>query len=136
MSSFFKNWVITTVAVLIAAELVQGIHFTPGGLIIATLLLGILNAIVRPILIVLAFPVILLTMGLFLLVINALLLYWVGHMRNFHVDTFWDAFWGALMISVISMVLNWMFKTDREKVRRPTPPPPPRDTGKGPIIDV
>src|SRR5579872_1107572 len=78
MIAFLKRWIITTVAVLVAASLVPGIHYDSiEGLIIATLLLGFLNAVVRPVLIVLSLPLLLVTLGLFLLVINALLLYGV-----------------------------------------------------------
>jgi putative membrane protein len=134
MRSFLKHWAITTAAVLVAAELVHGITFTPGGLILATLVLGILNAIVRPILILVTLPAILLSFGLFLFVINALLLYAVGHMRDFHVASFGDAFWGSLIISFVSLILNHLTKSDAP-TQRP-PPRPPTDSGKGPVIDV
>ncbi len=129
--------------VLVAAQIVPGIQFTPKGLILATLLLGILNAIVRPIMIVVSLPLVLLSFGLFLIVINALLLYWVGHLKEFHVASFMDAFWGSLIISLISLVLNALMKSDGSRPRQqrrsePPPPPPPsrRDDGQGPIIDV
>jgi putative membrane protein len=134
VNDFFKRWAIMTVAALVAAQLVSGIHATPLGLIVASLLLGILNAVVRPILIFFSAPLILVTFGLFFFVINALLLYWVGHLKGFRVDSFWDAFWGSLIISVVSMVLNWV--TKRPPPPSKPPPPPPRDTGSGPVIDV
>ena len=137
--SFLKRWLITTVAVMLAASIVQGIHYTTGGLFIATLLLGLLNAFVRPIMLVLSLPLLLFTLGFFILIINALLLYWVGHiLRDFHVDSFWAAFWGSLIISVVSMMLNILTKGGGPRVqvhRGPPRPPPPRDDG-GPVIDV
>lgn len=74
-------------------------------LVIAALLLGIANAIVRPILVVLTFPVVFLTFGLFLLVINAAMLGLVGWlMKGLQVDGFWPAFWGAIIIGIASWI--------------------------------
>lgn len=139
MKMFLKNWCITALGVLVASQIVPGIHFTALGLVLATFLLGILNAVVRPILIVLSLPIMLLSLGFFLLIINALLLYWVGHLKDFKVDTFWDAFWGALIISVVSLFVNAIWKTEKSapaSPQRPPPPPPSRDDGQGPVIDV
>ena len=137
--SFLKRWLITTVAVMLAASIVHGIHYTIGGLFIATLLLGLLNAFVRPVMLVLSLPLLVITLGLFVLFINALLLYWVGHvLRDFHVDSFWAAFWGSLIISLVSMMLNTLTKGGgpRVEIHRGQPkPPPPHDDG-GPVIDV
>jgi len=137
MKEFLKRWAITTIAVLVATQLVSGIHSqTLSGLLLATLLLGILNAIVRPILVFFSAPLIVLSFGLFFFVINALLLYWVGRMKDFHVDTFGDAFWGSLIISGVSLALNWMTKPPARPPNPPSPPAPPRDSGGGPVIDV
>jgi putative membrane protein len=124
----------------LAANIVPGIHYTPKGLILATLLLGILNAIVRPILVLLSLPLLIVTLGLFFLFINALLLYWVGHLLqpSFTVDSFVAAFWGSLVVSLVSLVLNSLTKSGDawfEFHRGRRPPPPPKDDG-GPIIDV
>ena len=112
MRHFIFRWAITTVAVMIAASIVRGIHYdTPGALILAALLLGILNAFVRPILLILSAPLILLTLGLFILVVNGLMLYWVpGLVAGFHVDSFGSAFWGAILISIISWALSAFFR--------------------------
>jgi len=142
MKSFVRSWLINAVGVLIAAEMVKGIDFTPKGLVLATLVLGILNAVVRPILIILSLPLMVLSLGFFLMVINALLLWWVGSFfKDFHVASFGAAFWGALIISIVSMVLNYLWKSPDNPPRRrqtpPPPPPPPRsDDGQGPVIDV
>jgi putative membrane protein len=140
MKSFLKRSVITAVAVILAANIVPGITYTPEGLILATLLLGILNAIVRPIMVLLALPLLIFTLGLFILVINAVLLYWVGHLLqpNFMVDSFVSAFWGSLVISVFSLVLNSLTKSGGARIqfRQGKPPSrPPKDDG-GPVIDV
>jgi putative membrane protein len=140
MKSFLKRSVITGLAVILAAKIVPGISYTPVGLILAMLLLGILNAIVRPVMVLLALPLLIFTLGLFILVINALLLYCVGHLLqpNFTVDSFASAFWGSLVISLVSLVLNSLTNSgdSRLQFRRGKPPPrPPKDDG-GPVIDV
>ncbi|MGA3179973.1 MAG: phage holin family protein [Verrucomicrobiota bacterium] len=140
MKLFLKRWFFTTVAVLVATQIVPGITAdTPMGLITATLLLGILNAVARPVMIFLSLPLVVLSLGLFILFINALLLWWVGHMNTFHVDSFYHAFLGSVIISVVTMALNMMTSTKGARVefRGPKPPsPPPPGQGGGPIIDV
>jgi putative membrane protein len=77
------------------------------------LLLGIINALVRPVLLILCLPLILVTMGLFILVLNALLLWFVSGIlpgSSFTVSGFWAAFWGALVISVVSWILSAFFR--------------------------
>ena len=82
-----------------------------GSLIGAALLLGIVNALVRPVLLLLSLPFILVTLGFFILVINALLLWMVSSIvPGFHVETFHTAFFGALIISVVSWALSSIFK--------------------------
>lgn len=141
--AFLQRWIINTLGVLVAANVVSGIHYdTAMGLVTASLLLGILNAFVRPIMIVLALPLLLFTLGLFILVINALLLYFVGGLlKSFHVDSFTAAFLGALLVSLVSMVCNTLLGTNGAQIKVTTsrrtrrPPGPPTDGG-GPIIDV
>jgi putative membrane protein len=140
MLSFLKRWLITIVAVWIAALIVPGIHYTPSGLFLAALVLGLLNAFVRPVMVVLSLPLLIFTLGLFMLVINALLLWAVGLvLKNFHVDGFASAFWGSLVISIVSMILNSLTKSGSSRLEfhagKPPPRPPPDDDG-GPIIDV
>src|SRR6266567_4431850 len=99
VKKFIQSWLINTLAVLVAVYVVKGIHYEqPLDLFVASLLLGILNAVLRPILLILALPLLLFTLGLFMLVINALLLYFVGFVLHphFYVDSFGAAFWGAL----------------------------------------
>ncbi len=112
MRHFLFRWIITTIAVMIAASIVHGIHYNgASALILAALLLGILNAFVRPILLILSAPLILLTLGLFILVVNGLMLYWVpGLVGGFYVDSFGSAFWGAILISIISWALSAFFR--------------------------
>jgi putative membrane protein len=75
------------------------------------LILGILNAFVRPILLVLGAPLILLTLGIFILIVNGLMLYWVPSViGGFHVDSYGSAFRGALVISIVSWLLSAFFR--------------------------
>jgi putative membrane protein len=140
---FLQSWVINTLAVLVAAMILHK-HISydnqPQNLLVAALLLGILNAFVRPILMLIALPLLIFTLGLFTLVINALLLYLVGALLqpHFQVDSFGYAFLGAIIISVISVALNVLTGNARVSVQR-RPPNPPNDKpggGNGPVIDV
>lgn len=109
---FIFRWMVTTVAVMVAAAFLRGIRYdSVGGLLGAALLLGILNAFVRPILLLLSAPLILFTLGLFILVVNGLMLLWVPtFVRSFHVDTFSSAFWGAIVIGIVSWMLSAFFR--------------------------
>ncbi|SDD19514.1 phage holin family protein [Auraticoccus monumenti] len=92
-------------------------------LLAVALVFGIVNAVVKPIFTVVTLPVVLLSLGVFLLVINALMLWltsaiggWFG--LGWHVDGFWNALFGALIISVVSFVLNAFIGDDRRRGRR------------------
>jgi putative membrane protein len=95
-----------------ASAFIHGIRYDSGASLIgAALLLGILNAFVRPILLILSAPLILLTLGFFILVINGLMLLFVPNIiTGFHVDSFGSAFWGAIVISVVSWILSAFFR--------------------------
>jgi len=138
---FLQRWVINTLAVLVATHIVNGISYdTVSSLLVASLLFGILITFLRPLLFLLTLPLVVVTLGLFVLVINAALLYLVGSLvKGFHVAGFWPAFWGALVISLISLILNTLTGTGegRVRVRRSTPAnKPPGGDGSGPVIDV
>jgi len=135
-AAFLQRWLVTTVAVLIADLLVPGIRYdVPSSLFLASLLLGLLNAFVRPILVMISLPLVLLTLGLGLLIINALLLLLVDALvPGFQVDGFGNAMLGALIISLTSLVGNVLFGRG-PNVRPPRPPRPPKDDD-GPVIDV
>ncbi len=92
----------------VASHLFKGLRFDgAGALWVAALLLGLANAVVRPLLVLLTLPLTLITFGLFLLVINALVLMLVARLvRGFHLDGFWTAFWASLFMSLLSLVLG------------------------------
>jgi putative membrane protein len=140
---FLFHWANNAVGVVVASYLVHGIGWDkPLDLVVAAFLLGILYTFVRPVIRLFSFPLVILTLGLFSFVINALLLYFVGWLMYpaFRVSSFWAAFWGALVITIVTFVLNLLTGTSntRVRVRRGGPPPrnPPGDDGKGPIIDI
>jgi putative membrane protein len=142
VKKFLKSWAINTLAVLVAVYVVPGIRFKDNSLwtpFVTSLVLGILNAFIRPILMLLALPLLIVTLGLFTLVINALLLYFVSFLLGnyFEVDNFGAAFLGALTISVVSLLLNLVTGGSRARVRfHHQRRPPDSDGGGGPIIDV
>ncbi len=134
--SFGRRWIVTTLGVLVAAKLVNGIHYDGwDSLVVASLLLGFFNAFIRPILLVLSLPLLLVSAGLFLLVINALLLWSVGGLvHGFAVSGFWSAVWGSLIIGLVSIVFDLLISgKSRLSVQRTKKPP---ESGQGPIIDV
>src|SRR6266404_9300691 len=104
--------IVTAFAVFVAAPIV-GIDYASslGCLLGASLLLGIINAFIRPILLLLSLPLILVTLGLFILIINALMLKFVGEiMPCFEVPGFWSAFFGAIIVSLVSWLLSAFFR--------------------------
>ena len=138
--SFLQRWFVTTLGVLLAAAVIDGVRAdTLVALLATSLLLGILNAFLRPVLLLLTFPLLIATLGLFTLVINALLLYLVASVvKGFHVDGFWAAFKASLLISVVSFFSSMLLGTKEVRIRRTTniPNRPTKDTGSGPVIDV
>ncbi len=112
MRHFVIRWAVITIAVMTASAMIHGIRYdSVASLIGAALLLGILNAFARPVLLILSAPLILLTLGFFILVLNALMLLFVPNVvTGFHVDSFGSAFWGAIVISIISWILSAFFR--------------------------
>ncbi len=97
---------------MVAASIIHGIRYdSVAALLGAALLLGILNAFLRPILLLLMAPLIILTLGIFIFVVNGLMLLLVNQfVRGFHVDGFGSAFWGAILISLVSWMLSAFFR--------------------------
>ncbi len=111
---FVVHLLITAAALWVASIFVPGIHWTGlSSLLLASLVFGFVNALIRPVMKLLSCPLILLTLGLFTLVINALMLEltsWLsrGLGIRFWVDGFVAAFLGALVVSIVSTILSWM----------------------------
>jgi len=108
MLGFFLRWSINLLALVIAGSVIPGIRIQSLQMgIIAAGILGLINAVIRPVVLILTLPINLLTLGLFTLVINAALLKLVSDLvPGFVIDSFRAAFLGALLISVISWIAN------------------------------
>jgi len=108
LAPFLIHWAITALALWAASHIFKGLKFdSTGALVIAALLLGFANAIVKPLLIVLTLPLTLVTFGLFLLVINALMILLVAALvRGFRVSGFWTALFASLFVSILSVLIG------------------------------
>jgi putative membrane protein len=140
---FLQGWTINTLAVLVAACIVPGISYSNDWkvLLLASLLLGVLNAVVRPLVMLLTLPLLIVTLGLFMFVINAAFLMLVGQIvHGFDVKNFWSALLGAVIISLVGLVLNTLTGTGKSRIHvqgsRPNQRRGRGDDGGGPVIDV
>ena len=129
------RWLVLALGVVIATHVVPGIHCSDfGSLVAVVILLRFFNAILRPVLVLFTLPFIIVTMGLGIVVINAILFLVVGRIVDgFTVDGFWPAVWGSLVLSLTSLVMNGVLRSS-VTVRRP--PPPPKGPGGGDVIDI
>lgn len=131
MIAFLSRWAITAAALALAAQLIDGIWFegaTRGtaeledkvvALLVVALISCAITAFVKPVLTILSIPFILVTLGLFLIVINALLLRFTAWLADgvdlgFHVDGFWPAVWGSIIISVTTWILDALVGVEDE----------------------
>ena len=108
LAGFFIHWGITAISLWVASLLFNGVRFSStSALIISALLLGFANAVLRPLVVILTLPLTLLSLGFFLLVINALMLLLVAKVvSGFKISGFWTAFFASLFISILSMALG------------------------------
>lgn len=114
MARFFIRWIINALALFVAVSIVPGIHLQSQNwvaILLLALVFGLLNALLRPLLMTLTCPLIILTLGLGTLLINTLLFFltgWIGQQFGwgFTVDGFWPAFLGALVTTIVSIVLS------------------------------
>jgi putative membrane protein len=142
MARNLLNWITLTIAVGVADYLIPGIsHESLTALAVAALVLALLNAVLKPILALLSLPFIILTLGLFFLLINAALLKLTAWLvPGFDVATWLDAFLGGLIISLVHLLLGPGKSRSSVRVARVhlDPPNSPRNPppGNGPIIDV
>ncbi|MFC4276007.1 phage holin family protein [Achromobacter aloeverae] len=103
-------WILNAVALLIVAYLLPGISVASfGSALIAALVLGLLNMLVKPVLVLLTLPITIVTLGLFLIILNALLFWFAGSiLKGFQVNGFWWAVIGAVLYSIISGLLSML----------------------------
>jgi putative membrane protein len=108
MIGFLIKWVINIVALLAVVHIVPGVGFNSiETAVIAALVLGLVNAVLRPVVIFITLPLTILTLGIFTLFINGFMLFIVSKIvKGFVIADFWSAFWGALCFSIVSFLLN------------------------------
>jgi putative membrane protein len=117
---FLARMVLNGIAIVIAAWLVPGLQLT-GVLpaLVAGAILGVVNALVRPVLLILTLPLTLVTLGFFIFIINALCLgLTAAIVPGFEITGFWAAFFGSLLVSIVSWILNGVFASDLPARRR------------------
>jgi putative membrane protein len=113
--SFLARLLVNAAALWVATRLVPGVTYMGGWLpfLGVAFVFGVVNAIIRPVAKILTFPLIILTLGLFALVVNGLMLWLTSTLSGalgwgFHVSGFWAAFWGALVVSLVSTILSML----------------------------
>lgn len=126
---------VLAIGVALAANLVPGIKCDDvGALLAVVVLLSFFNAILKPLLVLFTLPFIVLTLGLGVFLINALLFYWVGSLvHGFHVVDFWAAMWGSAVVSLTNMLMSGFTRGPRQPPRGPTPPTPAK---RDDVIDI
>jgi|JI71714BRNA_FD_contig_81_1315169_length_3729_multi_5_in_0_out_0_3 putative membrane protein len=118
MLNFLLTWVVSAVSILVTAKFVPGIHVdTFQAALLAAGIIGFINAIVRPIITLFTLPLTILSLGLFLFVVNAISLSLAGWLSSvfkigFSVDGFWPAFFGAIVLSLVSGLLSKFVNLD------------------------
>lgn len=129
MTQLLVRWLVLALGVLLATKLVPGISCSDGvTLLVVAGLLGFFNAILKPLLLLFTLPFILLTMGLGVILINALLFYWAGNLvQGFYVAGFWSAIGGAVVVSITNLVVSLLTRS---------PPKPPKPPKRGDVIDI
>lgn len=128
MTRFILRWAINAVAIFLAIRFVPGISLQSGwvSVIWLALIFGLVNAFLRPLLKLLTCPLILLTLGLFTLLINTFLFWLTGQIGQFFgigitMNGFWPAFLGGLVVSIVSIVLTLILKDELRPSHRPRP---------------
>ena len=129
MKNLLIRWLVLAIGVVLATKLVPGIACSDGAtLIVVVLVLSFFNAILKPLLLLFTLPFIVLTMGLGVILINALLFYWAGNLVNgFVVTGFWPAVGGAVVVSITNLIASVITRSP------PKPPSPPK---RGDVIDI
>lgn len=122
MSGLLLRLILNSAALWLLTQIYSGVFFAPGSklvdYLVAGLILGLVNALLRPILLLFTFPINLLTLGLFTLVINAIVLVVVAGLTNLETRTFGAAFIGAIILSIISFGLSALLGSSERERRR------------------
>lgn len=128
------RWVVLALGVMLATKIIPGIKCDDGTtLVVVVLLLSFFNAILKPLLVLFTLPFILVTMGLGVILINAVLFFLVGELVNgFVVDGFWSALGGSLVVSITNLAVSVVTRGTKKDSR----PPNKRKSGGDDVIDV
>ncbi len=128
------RWLVVALGVMLATRIVPGIRCDNGMTLVAVVLvLSFCNAILKPLLVLFTLPFILVTMGLGVLVINALLFLFVGYLVDgFEVAGFWSAFGGALVVSITNLLVSAFTRGEKPEQRKPAERKPKNDD----VIDI
>lgn len=129
--NLLTRWTVIAVGVALSALIVPGITYDDGvTLLVVVVLLSFFNAILKPLLVLFTLPFVVLSLGLGVWIINALLFLAVSKLVvGFHVHNFWAALWGSLIVSATNLILSGLLRTRR--LSGPPPPPKPDD-----VIDI
>ncbi len=132
MLQLLARWIALALGVVLATKIVAGITCEDGMTLVAVvLLLSFFNAILKPLLVLFTLPFIIVTMGLGVVVINALLFLFVGEIvKGFHVAGFWSALGGSVVVSITNLLVSSLMRGGKTK----PPAPPPRKSGD--VIDI
>src|SRR5712672_392565 len=122
---FLVRLLVNAAALWVATQVVPGVSFDGGPLPMlgVALVFGVLNASLRPLTKILTFPLIIVTLGIFALVINGLMLWLTSALSStlglgFHVSGFWAAFWGALVVSLVGLLLSMLIREPARRIPR------------------
>jgi putative membrane protein len=111
MKGWLFRWLLSIFVIILASFVVEGFNVTPLGAVVGSIVLGFVNAFIRPVILLLTLPLNVVTLGLFTLVINGLLLWFTSALiKGFDVTGFGTAFLAALIISIFSFVFNMFIK--------------------------
>lgn len=124
MKRIIVRWLINTIAIMLAVRFVPGIAYSGSwwGILAVGMIFGLVNAVIRPFVKLFTFPILILTLGLFTFIINAMMLSitsWFSFKfgLGFQVEGFGPAFWGSLVISIVSIILSFVMPADKREAR-------------------
>ncbi len=117
MGKFIGKILVTALAALIASYFLPGVRIDNGtSAVILAVVLALLNGFIKPILVVLTIPITILSLGLFLLVINTLIIKWASLLVNgFHVASWWSAFWFSILLSVVTYLIESLIEREANR---------------------
>lgn len=118
MKQFFVKWIVNTLALLIVVNMTSAISVSNWSVLLVTaLILGLLNAFLKPLIIIITLPINILSLGFFTFVVNGLMFYLVSKLvAGFYITSFWGAVWGALLFGITSFFLNLFIGGSKVKV--------------------